>query len=94
MICWDVRLELPWLAAGKLEESRKTAVEQHLSFCEGCRFEWQDHQLVWQCLKACEDADPPAEMHARIVNAIQALGGGQAKKHRVRRSNDKRKDRR
>lgn len=74
-VCREIRVELPGLAAGQLDENARAAIEQHLSFCEGCRFEWREHQLVWRCLTACEDVDPPAELHARVLKAIEGSAG-------------------
>jgi anti-sigma factor RsiW len=69
-LCHEVRIELPALVAGELDDTARAAVEQHLSFCAGCQFEWHEHELVWRCLSQCEDVDPPEELRARVREAI------------------------
>ena len=72
-LCLEVRVELPALVAGQLDESARAAVEQHLSFCPGCQFEWHEQELVWRCLQECEDVDPPEELRDRVRQAIAGL---------------------
>ena len=71
--CHDVRVDLPALVAGQLDESARAAVEQHLSFCPGCQFEWHEQELVWRCLSQCEDVDPPQALRDRVRQAIAGL---------------------
>lgn len=69
-LCHEVRVKLPALVAGELDDTARAAVEQHLSFCPGCQFEWHDHEVVWRCLSRCEDVDPPEELRDRVRRAI------------------------
>jgi anti-sigma factor RsiW len=71
--CHEVRVELPALVAGELDQTARAAVEAHLSFCPGCQFEWHEHELVWRCLSQCEDVDPPQELRDRVRHAIAGL---------------------
>jgi len=70
--CHEVRSELPALVAGTMNRSVQDTVEQHLSFCPGCQFEWREQEVVWRCLSQCEDVDPPEELRARLRDAIDA----------------------
>ncbi|MEW6321330.1 MAG: zf-HC2 domain-containing protein [Acidobacteriota bacterium] len=70
--CREVHVDLPALAAGQLDERSRVAIEQHLSFCPGCQFEWRQHQLVWRCLGWSGDVDPPPDLKARVLEAIRA----------------------
>ena len=72
-LCHEVRVELPALVAGQLDASARAAVEQHLSFCPGCQFEWHEQELMWRCLRECEDVDPPQELCGRVRQAIAGL---------------------
>ncbi|MBI3049070.1 MAG: zf-HC2 domain-containing protein [Acidobacteria bacterium] len=69
-LCHEIHVQLSALVAGELDADARAAVEQHLSYCPGCHFEWQDHELVWQCLAQCEDVDPPEELRRRVFDAI------------------------
>lgn len=71
MLCHEIRVELPALLAGELDAESRAAVERHLSFCPGCRFEWRKDDLVWQCLTGCRDVEPPAELEQRVMKAIE-----------------------
>jgi len=73
-VCCDIRVELTALVAGELDEEGRAAVERHLSFCQGCRFEWGANELVWRCLSRCEGVDPPAELRKRLFEAIAQNG--------------------
>lgn len=68
--CHEVRIELPALVAGELDERARAEIEQHLSFCPGCQFEWRANEVVWRCLTGCADVDPPAELQNRVSDAI------------------------
>ncbi|MPY88851.1 MAG: hypothetical protein GEU99_13095 [Luteitalea sp.] len=68
--CHDISIELSALVAGELDEHARAEIERHLSFCPGCQFEWRTNELVWRCLTACKDVDPPAELRNRVFDAI------------------------
>lgn len=72
-VCHDVRVKLHALLAGELDPEARAAVERHLSFCPGCRFEWHEQELVWRCLSQCEDADPPEELRDRVRATVARL---------------------
>lgn len=69
-LCHEVSIELPALVAGELDEQARAEIERHLSFCPGCQFEWRANALVWRCMTACKDVDPPAELRNRVFDAI------------------------
>jgi anti-sigma factor RsiW len=71
--CHAIRVELPALVAGEVTDALKAAVEQHLSFCPGCQFEWREHELVWRCLQQCDDVDPPEALRDRVRQAVASL---------------------
>jgi len=70
-LCREIFVQLPALVAGELGEEARRSLEQHLSFCSGCQFEWRAHELIWRCLADCEDVDPPAELRQRVIDAIE-----------------------
>lgn len=69
-LCHEIRIQLSALVADELNAATRAAVEQHLSYCPGCQFEWREHELVWRCLAECEDVEPPEELRSRVLEAI------------------------
>lgn len=70
-LCHEISVQLSALVAGQLDAEARREIEQHLSYCPGCQFEWREHELVWRCLAECEEVDPPEELRKRVLEAIE-----------------------
>ena len=70
-LCHEIHVSLTALVAGELDEEARAVIEQHLSYCPGCQFEWREHELVWRCLTRCENVEPPAILKDRVLKEIE-----------------------
>lgn len=72
MRCEQVRSLMNEYIEGSLSEALRERVGAHLSGCAECRRELRFTQAIWRGLSEMPEAQPPADLHARIMTHVRA----------------------
>ncbi|HTP31773.1 MAG TPA: HEAT repeat domain-containing protein [Candidatus Acidoferrales bacterium] len=79
MNCEKVREQIPELLAGRLDETARQSVVEHLETCAGCRSEVAELNTVWRGmdnLNSGADAEPDPAAKARFLEVLRAYEAG------------------
>ncbi|MGB7763303.1 MAG: zf-HC2 domain-containing protein [Bryobacteraceae bacterium] len=77
MNCENIRQQLPECLAGRLGESARERLIEHLEGCSGCRSELAHLGIVWRGLESLKlEAEPGAEMKGRFQATLAAFEAG------------------
>lgn len=77
MNCENIREQLPECLAGRLGESARERLIEHLETCSGCRGELAHLGIVWRGLEALKlEAEPGVAMKGRFQATLAAFEAG------------------
>ena len=77
MSCENIREQLPECLAGRLGDSARERLIEHLETCSGCRSELARLGIVWRGLEALKiEAQPDAGMKERFQATLAAFEAG------------------